>query len=524
MWLAISMANFGGIIQLTGASWLMSEITNSREWVALVQASTALPIVLFALFAGAIADNFPRRRVLYVAYSIIISASLALLITTTFFTITPKGLLLFTFLIASGSSLSVPSWQASIGDILPRHEVPHAVLLNNISFNTARALGPALAGVIIALAGGCNATFGVNALSYMPLLFVLAQWKPPQQNRTLPREKILSAAATGIRYVAMSPSLCKVLLKTMLFGIGSIAILALLPIVARELLHGGPREYGILLGAFGAGAVAGAGFNTLLKRHFSLETISRLSFVGMAVTLAGIGTSRIVWITAPLLLIGGATWVLSFSNYNSILQLSSPRWVVGRVLSNYQVFVSGGFVIGSYCWGRLADYSGLTSGLLGASLFLLAMGLVCSRFPIENPGQLNLTPHGNWEEPPLPSFLTRNSGPIVISIEFHVKDENIPSFLHAVERLRQIRLRNGAKNWSLTRDIHECHRWIISYQFATWTEYVRHNHRTTKDDAAAVISLWALHTGTEPPKVTRLVERQSDWKPETPPPATNYPS
>lgn len=521
MWMANLASTFGSLIQLTGAGWLMTEISASRDMVALVQASTALPLVLFAVLAGAIADNFHRRKILFIANMIMALASLALMITTYYFKITPWGLLSFTFLIGCGAALNIPTWQATIGDIMPRHEIPSAVILNNLAFNTARSLAPALAGVIIALAGTI-ATFGINVLSYVPLFFVLAAWQSPSPPRTLPREKITTAIATGLRYVAMSPDIGKVILRTITFGFGSIAALALLPITAKELLEGGPRVYGLLLASFGGGGVLGAIGNSRLKRRFSLEALSRLSFICMALSLLVLGFSTSLWITCPVLLLAGACWVLSFSSFNGVVQLSSPRWVAGRALATYQMCSSVGIALGSFVWGKSADAIGISNTLWMAAFFLILGGALGLRFPLSTPTKLNLDLKGTWQEPPLPSYLTRSSGPIVIAVEYEIENANVRAFLAAVEQLRLIRLRNGAKRWSLNRDLHESRRWIMSYQFATWTEYVRHNLRTTHDDSDASAVLRELHAGAEPPKVSRLVERQSDWDPATPPAPTSY--
>src|ERR1044072_397070 len=257
VWTASLLSNFCSLIQSVGASWMMLSIAPSPDMVALVQASTSLPIMLLSLVAGAMADNMDRRRVMVSAQIFMLLVSLALALCAWVGLIGPWTLLLFTFSIGVGSAFFAPAWQASVGDMVPRAEVPSAVALNSMGFNIARSVGPAIGGAIVAAAGAA-AAFAVNAVSYVPLLAVLARWKPPARAHTLPSETLGIAMSAGIRYVAMSPHIRTVLLRAAVFGFGASSILALLPLVAKHLVSGGPLTHGLLLGAFGIGAVAGA--------------------------------------------------------------------------------------------------------------------------------------------------------------------------------------------------------------------------------------------------------------------------
>ena len=270
IWVASLASNFGGLIQAVGAAWMMTSITNSAGMVALVQASTSLPIMLFSLASGAIADNFNRRRVMLVAQAFMLLVSAGLTVFAYLGLITPWLLLRFTFLIGCGVALNNPSWQASVGDIVPRSDLPAAVALNSVGFNLTRSVGPAIGGAIVAAAGAA-AAFAVNTVSYLALLFVLGRWRPVEQASTLPRETLGTAMTAGLRYVAMSPNIEKVLLRSFAFGLTAISILALLPLVARDLLQGGPLVYGIMLGCFGIGAIGGAFLSGRLRQRMTVE-------------------------------------------------------------------------------------------------------------------------------------------------------------------------------------------------------------------------------------------------------------
>src|SRR4029453_5238906 len=285
IWIASLLSNFGSLIQSVGASWMMLSIAASPDMVALVQASTALPIMLLSLVAGAMADNMDRRRVMVFAqiFMLVVSVVLALCAWTGL--VGPWTLLVFTFAIGCGAAFFAPAWQASVGDMVPRPEVPGAVALNSMGFNIARSVGPAIGGAIVAAAGAA-AAFGVNAASYIALLIVLARWQRPPRTAALPSETLGIAMAAGIRYVAMSPPIRTVLLRAAVFGFGASSILALLPLVAKHLVAGGPLTYGLLLGAFGVGAVTGALGAARLRERLSTEAIA--PWAGCIIALAAV--------------------------------------------------------------------------------------------------------------------------------------------------------------------------------------------------------------------------------------------
>ena len=510
IWIASLASNFGGLIQSVGAAWMMTSITDSAGMVALVQASTSLPIMLFSLTSGAIADNFNRRKVMIIAQCFMLLASVGLTVCTYLELITPWLLLSFTFLIGCGVALNNPSWQASVGDIVPRSDLPAAVALNSVGFNLTRSVGPAIGGAIVAAAGAA-AAFAINTLSYFALIFVLARWKPVMQASALPRETIGTAMAAGLRYVAMSPNIEKVLLRSFVFGFTAISILALLPLVARDLLSGGPLLYGILLGCFGVGAIGGAFLNSVLRRRYTVEWIVRLAFVGFALCALSLAVSSSPWQAGPSLMVGGACWVLALSLFNVTVQLSTPRWVVGRALSIYQTATFGGMALGSWLWGVAAEDYGADKALLISCVLLLVGALLGLRYGLPEETSLNLDPLNRWQEPPLALELKQRSGPIVIMIEYIIKEADTHAFLDAMAERRRVRGRNGARNWTLSRDLENPQSWMETYHVATWIEYRRHNLRTTHADAVVGEKIRSLHSGTEPPRVHRMIERPTTW-------------
>lgn len=506
VWGASLVSNFGGLIQGVGAAWMMTTIATSPYQVALVQASTTLPIMLFALVAGAIADSFDRRKVMLVAQTFMLAVSALLTAFTYFGLITPWTLLAFTFLIDSGTALNNPSWQASVGDIVPRNKVPAAVALNSLGFNLTRSVGPAIGGIIVAAAGAA-AAFAANAVSYIGLIVVLARWKPDVPVSTLPRESLGAAMGAGLRYVAMSPNIGKVLVRGAAFGFSAGAVLALLPLVARDVVKGDALTYGIMLGAFGIGAVGGALISVRLRQLLSSETMVRCAFAGFAACAFNAAISQHAWQTSLGLLVGGACWVIALSHFNVTVQMATPRWVVGRVLSVYQTATFGGIALGSWIWGVVADAHGAETALISASIAMLAGGAIGLLLPLPQQQVLNLDPLNRFREPHLALDLKPRSGPIAIMIEYVIRHEDEPEFLAIMAERGRIRRRDGARNWTLARDLENPTIWIEHYHTPTWIEYVRHNGRITHADAVIGERIRALHSGDEPPRVRRMIER-----------------
>ena len=508
LWSATLVSNFGGLVQGVGAAWAMTTLTTSPALIALVQASTTLPIMLFALAAGALADNFDRRRLMLAAQAFMALASTGLAVVALMGGLTPWVLLTFTFLIGMGGAMHNPPWQATMGDLVPREDLPGAVTLNSVGFNLMRSVGPAAGGVIVAGLGAA-ATFLINAVSYIPLLFALHRWKAPQTPRVTSPEPFLPAVGAGLRYVAMSPNLLRVMARGALFGFAAVAVLALLPLVARDLVGGGSPTYGIMLGAFGLGAIGGAIINPLIRARIANERIVELAFAAFAVAAFVLSQSRSVWLSGAAMLPAGAAWVLALSLFNVSVQLSAPRWVVGRALSLYQTAVFGGMALGSWTWGGLATSFGISAALAGAAGVLLLGAVAGLLISVPEFGTVDLTPAGRFQEPALGLDLRGRSGPIMVMVDYQIDKDDVPAFLDLMAKRRRIRRRDGARHWALLRDLETPEIWSESYHVATWDEYLRHNQRRTKADLDVYEALQALHRGPTPPRVHRMIERNT---------------
>lgn len=507
VWAANTVTSLGMLIQSVGASWLMVSIAPTADMVALVQTSLTLPIVLLSLVTGAMADNLDRRKMMLGAQVFMLLASVVLMLCAWSGLITPWLLLLLTFAIGCGGAVNAPAWQASVGDMVPRTQLAGAVALNSMGFNMARSVGPAIGGFIVAVAGAA-AAFATTAVSYIWLIVVLARWRPTWPPRTLPRETLGLAIASGVRYVAMSPAIRIVLLRSVAFCIPAAAVVALMPVVAKVLLDGGPLTYGLLLGAFGVGAVGGAFASAWARQALSTEATVRWASIGFAAATAVVGLSNHLLATMTGLLIAGASWLLTLSTFNVAVQMSAPRWVVARALSIYQMSAFGGLAIGSWLWGELGHDAGIPAALLAAAITLLACAALGRWLPLEQTEEINLDLLRTWKEPSTAVPVGPRTGPVVVTIEYVIREDDIVEFFAAMAERQRIRRRDGARNWRLLRDLADPQIWIERYETPTWLEYIRHNNRITHHDGTVPARLRALHSGPEAPRVRRTIERQ----------------
>jgi len=510
--IASTISNLGGLIQSVGAAWMMTSLTTSADMVALVQASMTLPVVLLSLIGGALADSVDRRKIMLISQICMLFVSVALSIFTWAGWMTPWLLLGFTFLVGCGAGFNAPAWQASVGDMVPRTHLPGAVALNSMSYNVARSVGPAIGGAIVAAAGAA-AAFAVNASSYVALIFVLARWRKPPVVQTLPRESLAVAASAGVRYVLMSPALLSVLGRGSIFGLGACAAIALMPLMAKELIAGGPMTYGLLLGSFGLGAVLGAVGSARLRQNLSSEWIVCGASVAMAIGSVVAGVSEYLALSMAALVLAGAAWVLALSTFNVSVQMSTPRWVVARALSLYQMTTFGGMALGSWLWGVVAEVDSIQLSMAVAAGVLLVCACTGRWLPMRQAQTLNLDPWRMWEAPETAVPVEPRTGPVVVTVEYRIAEADVLEFLRAMAERRRIRKRDGARNWMLLRDLADAETWIERYNVPTWSDYIRHNNRLTHEDSVIPTRLRALHRGPGAPVVRRMIERQTGTLP-----------
>lgn len=516
-WFASLVSNLGLLIQGVGAAWAMTQMTTSVDKIALVQTALMLPVMLISLPAGAIADMHDRRIVALVSLVISLIGATTLTSFAGLGLITPNVLLVLCFVVGSGMALMSPAWQSSVSEQVPAEALPVAVALNGISYNIARSLGPAIGGVLVASAGAV-AAFALNALLYLPLLAAFLLWKRVAEPSRLPPERLNRAIISGVRYIINSPAIKIVLTRAMVIGAIGGAVLALMPLVARDLLHGGAQTYGIMLGAFGLGAVIGALCITEIRKRLSGEAAIRACALSMGGAIASVALSRQPLLSAIALVVAGAGWMMAATLLNIGVQLSAPRWVAGRSLAAYQAVGSGAVAVGSWGWGHLTEVAGVETALLISAALMMASPLIGLWLPVPRIGAKG-EETVVLEDPEVRLALTARSGPVVVEIEYRVTQENAREFHHVMQEVQRSRQRNGAYGWSIARDIADLELWTERYHCPTWLDYLHWRNRATRSERATEQQAMAFHVGPEPVRVRRMLERPFGsvrWKDNTP--------
>ena len=368
IWIANLFSNLGATLQGVGAAWLMTELTPSHQLVALVQASATVPFMLLGVFAGAIADNFDRRRVMLAAQvgMLVVSSLLAVLAFVGW--LNPVLLLAFTLSVGAGTALNAPAWQASVRQQVAASELPQAIALNSMSFNIARSIGPALGGVLISI-WDVSIGFAINAVSYIGLIGVLLWWRP--EPREIARRPILPAVAIGIRYCATNGPLRRILIRSFALGFGLVVFQSLLPAIVSAQIRGSEFDYGLMLGLFGFGSIAAAPLVGTIRSKLGLEGILALGTVATAAAQTLVAEVDQILFALPAALVAGVAWVLILTTLNTAVQLRSPDEILGRCLSIYQAVTFGGMALGAWIWGWLADWQGLSFAFHASSVLLV---------------------------------------------------------------------------------------------------------------------------------------------------------
>jgi MFS family permease len=500
MWAAQFVSNIGGWMQAVGAQWLMLSLTTAATPVALIQTAASLPVLLFAVPAGAVGDLVDRRRFLLVAQTFMLLAALALGVLALAGLVTPLVLLALVFALGAGQAWTSPTWQTLQPELVPAAERPQAIALGSVNMNLARAVGPAIGGLLVA-ATSAGSVFLINAATFLAVIAVIARWRGGARSPgAVAPEHVGEAIRAGGRYVAASPALRVVLLRAALFVFFASSIWALLPLTARSQLHLGSGGYGLLLGCVGLGAVAGAALLPRLRRHTSpgaLLTIGSLAVGGLALVLAYVRVTALVGLALAL---GGTAWILVLSTLNSLYQSSLPAWVKARGMGFYLIVFQGGNAIGSAVMGVGAQQVGLSATLLAAAIGLALGPLVGLRFPFRPLAPAELLPAGDWPPPAL-SGANPPEGPVMVSVEYWPKPELQQKFLAALYDARHSRRRTGASSWRVWQDSAEPGRFVEQFVVGSWQEHLRQHERVSARDQER---LDAIRTMSDPGRPTNV--------------------
>ncbi|RSK42630.1 MFS transporter [Hymenobacter perfusus] len=494
VWLASVVSNIGTWMQNVAGVWLVTTLTTSVLLVALMQAATSLPAFLLSLPAGALGDLVDRRRLLLFTQAFMGVVAFVLGGLTLAGQVSALGVLGFTFLLGLGSAINAPIWQTVTTELVPRPVLPFAITLNGVSNNIARAVGPALGGLIIAHYSP-GYVFLLNGISFVGTWVVVRRWQRPPEVAGGSAESFLGAVRTGLRYVRYSPGIYAVLVRTFAFAFGASAMWALLSVVTARRLHLSSGSYGVLLSWLGAGAIAGA---FLLGRVGNRLPYGRRVLLGSGVfvgTNLGLAFMPSEYGLFPVMFLSGVAWLTAMTSFSTTVQLAVPRWVQARIVSIFMLVFQAGLSMGSIAWGELADRTTLVTALVAAAAWMLLSLLLAWLFPMPAAASLDLEPAATG--PALPGLPNSATGPVAVLTEYTVAPADQPAFRRTAARLTRRRLRDGALRAGILAEENQLTEY---YSVASYEDYERQHHRFTREDAAVQQQLATYHQGPEPPR------------------------
>jgi MFS family permease len=507
LWIASVVSNIGSWMQDVGESWLMTSLTLSPLLVALVETAGSLPVVLAALPAGALADIVDRRRLLLFMQAWMGIVAVAMGAVAMMGLMTPGRLLSLTFLLGIGSAVSNPAWQAIVPELVPSSDLPAALSLSGVAVNIARAIGPAVGGLIVA-ASGPGAVFLLNAGSFLAVFFVVYRWQPAPRPSKLPPEEIISAMRAGTRYLRHSPELQTVMMRCGAFIVCASALWAMLPQQARRGLGLSSFAYGGLLGCLGLGAITGAWLLPKIRERFAINKLVAAGTTLFAVAAIALAYVHSFALLALALVIGGVAWISVLSALNISAQTATPSWVRARVMAIYLLVFTGGLAGGSALWGFIAARIGI-SNALSLSAVGLVIGLPLTwRYRLVGMKSLSLAPSLHWPEPVVMIDTNTDEGPAITSIEYKIDPKTAEEFLQAMKEMKRIRLRDGAIRWNLLRDSADPKRYLEVFVTESWGEHLRQHERITAEDRKAEARALAFHVGARPPRITHFIAEE----------------
>lgn len=505
LWTATVVSNVGTWMHDVASGWLMTSISPSPLMVALVQAATTAPVFMFALGAGALADLVDRRRLLIVVMAILAVSTLILALLTLFDLVSPWVLLVFTFLSGAGAAFVAPAWQAIVPQLVPRNELQPAVALNSVGINISRAIGPALAGLIIAGAG-IAWPYMLNALSFGIVIAALFWWQPPPRRESLlPAERFWSAMRSGLRYAGSSGPLRATLIRAAAFFLFASAYWALLPLIARRELDGGPGLYGIMLGAVGVGAVGGALFLPKIRKRLGADALVATGTAGTALVLVVFALIKRPEAATAVGLVAGASWIAVLSSLNVSAQVALPDWVRARGLSVFITVFFGSMTLGSMVWGQVASLFGIPAALLVAAAGAIVCAVLSWPFKLQQGVGLDLSPSSHWPEPIVAGAVRPDRGPVMVIVEYEIDPAQASEFVTTMDELKAARRRDGAYAWGLFEDVSTPGRYIEYFVEESWLAHLRHHERVTKADSVIQDRVRAFHVGEGEPRVTHYL-------------------
>lgn len=505
LWSTWLIANICMWMNDVAAAWMMTSLTTSPIWVALVQSASTLPVFLLGLPSGALADILDRRRWLVVTQFWLAGTAIVLCVAVVMDVMTAPLLLALTFANGIGLAMRWPVFSAIVPELVPRTHLPAALGLNGIAMNASRIIGPLLAGTLIASTGTVW-VFGLNAVMCVASGFVVLRWRREHTPNPLGREKLISAMRVGVQFVRQSQRMRAVLTRVALFFLHSTALLALLPLLARNLRGGGAGTFTLLLAAMGSGAIVAVLFLPRLRQALVRDQLVLRGTMLQSGATAVMAVAPNAWVAVPAMFLGGMAWITVANSLSVSAQLALPDWVRARGMSMYQMAIMGASAFGAALWGQVAELTSLYISLgIAAATGTLCM-LAALRYVTDGAGEEDDTSPAQqgWAAGP-PKSAPGEEGRVVITVEYLIDPARAAAFLIVMHQTRRTRLSQGAIGWELLHDITEPGRYVEQIVDESWTEHLRRFHRATAADIALRERRLAFHQGESLPVVTRYI-------------------
>ncbi|MEY9852818.1 MFS family permease [Leifsonia sp. EB41] len=511
LWIAGLVSNIGSWMQTVGAQWLLVEHGSPASVVALVQTAAAAPVLLLALPAGVIGEFFNRRTLLIVVQAAQFVIVLGLAWLTWAGATTPALLLALTFLLGACSAVQLPAYQAVVPEVVPAPMIADAAVLSSVGVNVARAIGPALAGLLVAQLG-VTAVFVANALSFLVFLVALVAWRGYTPTRGRP-ERFLDATRAGIRYVRNAGAIRGLYLRLALFLLPANGLWALLPVLASAELHLNAGGYGLLLASLGVGSVAGAFLLPPLRARFSTGAIVAASSGVFGLCTLALALLANLGLVLLVLVVAGFAWIGVIATINGTVQSFLPVWVRTRGLSIYQLVLFGSTAVGAAVTGVLAGWAGVVPVLAVCGILLVLLGIVGALRPAIDtrdkgraivPMPLTDLPMVQGEEGPDGAA----DAPVLVLIRYTVPPERRDEFETRMRFVGRSRRRTGARDWSLYSDREDPDVLVEAFRVGSWSEHLsQHEERMTEYDRQLLDAARALAEGE--PEVEHLLEAET---------------
>jgi MFS family permease len=508
IWTGNLLTNLGAWALSVAVAWVIAAAHAGPIMVAMVQVASAAPLVVLSIATGVLADNYDKRKIMLVGQVVEMSGAIFLTVVAFLGYLDPTALILAVLWISLGSAITGPAWQSAVGEQVPRNMVSSAVLLNGVNYNVARAVGPALGGLMLSVLAP-SWVFLVGTLSYIGLLAALWQWRHAAPRRTLPPEGIREGVVAAMRFTWNSTVTRVAMLRSFMFGFAASVIWALLPLVARGRHDGSAALYGYMLATLGVGAILGSVFVPRLRKWLGTSRLISAAGAVLSVALVLLAYAGSLLVLLPALGVAGACWIVALTEYNANVQILVPDWVKGRALALYETALYAGLAIGSFLWGHLAESMGVPGAILSAAIVLAVSVLLLyhSQFPQVDAAGMSLATGGKAVVPLL--AFDHEQGHVAMAIEYVIPRERAGEFVALALSLRHLRLRNGGRYWGMFRDIHDEEIWHEVLLIESWLQHLRMLDRMTVADKALIDQVRALHRGDEPPRFLAGVTYES---------------